>query len=448
MGKSSKNKVKKISQFKIINPFVAGVDVSEKEMVVAYPVSEEEIAVQCFESYTRDLHELVEVLKEHKIVSVAMESTGVYWIPLFLLLQENGLEACLVNARHVKNVTGRKDDEGDAEWIQKLHRCGLLSPSFQPDGFTRELRTVVRTRDTFTKSCTDVLNRMQSALEQMNLKIQSVLSDIDGASGIRIIEAILSGERDPYKLASLRDCRVKAPEEDVVKSLEGRWTREHLFTLKVQYDAYKFNKQQIAECDVQIALLLNEHLKKKNNGVMPEPEPKQAKRKQNRKNPVKYNITGLLNSINGVNVTEITGISEKGALAIFAEVGNDMTRWKSEKHFTSWLGLAPNTKVSGGKIISSKIPKRKQYAGQSFRIATLSIANSKSPLGDYYRRLRSKAGKGKAIVATARKLAVIYYRMITTKQAFNPDELTAYQKKYNDRRIRQLEALLEKLKTA
>jgi hypothetical protein len=233
--------------------------VSEKEMTVAYPVNEKEIAVRGFECYTRDLEYLVWVLKGHKIVSVAMESTGVYWIPLFLLLQENGVEVCLVNAKHVKNVTGRKDEKGDAEWIQKLHRCGLLSASFQPDGFISELRTVVHAWDTFVKSTTDILNCIQAAMEQMNLKTQSVLSDIDGVSGIRIVEAILAGERDTKKLTSLRDCRVKASEEEVIKSLEGRWRREHLFTLKVQYEAYKFNRQQIAECDAQIEALLKEH---------------------------------------------------------------------------------------------------------------------------------------------------------------------------------------------
>ena len=444
-GKSKKSVVKKISQFQTINSRVAGVDVSEKEMVVAYPVIETELEVRTFATYTRDLKELVNVLKSYGIVGVAMESTGVYWIPLFLLLEASGVNPCLVNAAHVKNVTGRKDDESDAEWIQKLHRCGLLTPSFQPDDFTRELRTLVRTRDTFVKSGTDITNRMQSSLEQMNIKIQAVLSDIDGLSGTRIIEAILDGERDPYKLASLRHSRVKASEEDVVKSLEGMWTNEHLFTLKLQYDAYKFNKSQIAECDEHIVALLSEEVKKKNNGIMPELPPKG---KTQYKNAIKGNIAGLLYCLNQVDATQIVGISEKSALAIFAEVGSDMNRWKSDKHFTSWLGLAPNTKVSGGKIISSKIPKRKQYAGQAFRMATLSIANSKSPLGDYYRRIRSRAGKGKAVVATARKLAVIYYQMNRTKTAFNPQALSEYQKEYKERKIKQLERALAKLKAA
>jgi hypothetical protein len=286
-------------------------------------------------------------------------------------------------------------------------------------------------------------------MEQMNLKIQSVLSDIDGVSGIRIIEAILSGERDPHKLASLRDRRVKASEETVVKSLEGRWTSEHLFTLKVQYEAYKFNKARISECDERIAELLAEEVKKKNNGIMPDISPTEGKKKRrkNCKNAIKNEVTELLHYLNGVDVTGIIGISEASALAIAAEVGNDMSRWKSDKQFTLWLGVAPNTKVSGGKIISSKVPKRKQRAGQAFRMAALSIAKSKGPLGDYYRRIRARAGKGKAIVATARKLAVIYYHMMTDKTAFNPQALCEYQDEYNKRKIKQLERTLDKLKS-
>ena len=444
---TEKVKRKNIEQFAIINSRVAGVDVAENRMDVAYPVSATEIEFRVFGTYTRDLQEIVQVLKANEIDSVAMESTGVYWIPLFLLLQENGIEACLVNSAHVKNVCGRKKDEEDAEWIQRLHRCGLLAASFQPDSFTRELRATVRTRNTFVRNCTDVLNRIQAALEQMNIKIQAVLSDIDGVSGIRIIEAILSGERDPHKLASLRDSRVKASEEEIVKSLEGRWTKEHLFTLKVQYESYKFNKAQIAACDEYLAEMLAEEVKKKEKPVSsPDVEP--IKRKKNRKNAMTKNITELLYAINEVNVTEITGISETSALAILSEVGSDMSRWHNYKHFTSWLGLAPNTKISGGKILSSKVPKRKQQAGQAFRIAALSIANSKTPLGDFYRRIRSKAGKGKAIVATARKLAVIYYHMISTKTSFNAQALADYQSQYKEHKIKQLERTLAKLKAA
>jgi len=225
MSKKSKKTttgVKKITQFEIIRPNVAGIDISDNDvMMVAYPINEKEVKIEAFECYTRDLHRISATLKEHNIVSVAMESTGVYWIPLFLLLQEDGFEVYLVNAKHTKNVTGRKEDESDAEWIQKLHRCGLLSASFQPDNQTRSLRAIVRHRSTLVKTRATYLNRMQKALEQMNLKIHTVISDIDGKTGLAIINAIISGERNAEKLADLRDYRIKASREEIVKSLEG-----------------------------------------------------------------------------------------------------------------------------------------------------------------------------------------------------------------------------------
>ena len=274
MDKSKKKKqtgVKKITQFEIIRPNVAGIDVSDNNgMMVAYPVSETEIVVEEFECYTRDLRRLSERLKSLKIESIAMESTGVYWIPLFLLLQEDGFEVYLVNAKHVKNVTGRKDDESDAEWIQKLHRCGLLSASFQPDNRTRAIRSVVRHRESLVKTRSTYLNRMQKALEQMNLKIHTVISDIDGKTGLAIIQAILQGERDPEKLADLRDYRIKASREEIIKSLEGFFSEEHLFELSQCYKAYLFHNEMINECDLKIKTLLQEEIKLKHDGIMPE----------------------------------------------------------------------------------------------------------------------------------------------------------------------------------
>jgi transposase len=441
-----KSGVKKITQLEIINPFVAGVDVSDKEMMVAYPISETEVEIRSFGCFTRDLQQISATLKAYGITSVAMESTGVYWIPLFLLLQQDGFEVYLVNAKHVKNVTGRKDDESDAEWIQKLHRCGLLTASFQPDSLTRTLRSIVRHRETLVRTCATYLNRMQKALEQMNLKIHTVISDIDGKTGLAIIDAILAGERDAEKLADLRDGRIKASREDIIKSLEGFWTEEHLFELAQCYKLYKFHRQMIEECELEIEKHLREVIQSKHNGILPD-LPK-VKRKINTKKPLKCDITTYLQAINGVNVTEIIGISELSALTIFSETGIDMSRWKNEKHFASWLGLAPNTKISGGKVISSKVPKKKHHAGQAFRMATLSLSKSQTPLGDYFRRIRAKAGGPKAIVATARKMAVIYYQMLSKTEAFNPALLIDYQEKYKEKKIRLLEKAIEKLKAA
>jgi len=451
MDKSStkKSNVKKITQFEILRSNVAGIDVSDNGgMMVAYPISETEIVVEEFECYTRDLRRISSTLKSHKIKSVAMESTGVYWIPLFLLLQEDGFEVYLVNSKHVKNVTGRKDDEGDAEWLQKLHRCGLLSASFQPDNQTRTLRSVVRHRDSLVKTRSTYLNRIQKALELMNIKVHTVLSDIDGASGIRIIKAILAGERNAEVLADLCDARVKASREEIIKSLEGFWTEEHLFELSQCYQLYNFHNQMIRECELKIEKILQETIMSKNGGVVPKMA-KKLKRKNTYKNDICFDVINYLYMLTMVDIASvegITGISGVTALSIFAETGPDLSRFKNEKHFASWLGLAPNTKKSGGKIISSRVPKKKHYAGQIFRMAAMSMCHNKGPLGDYYRRIRSTAGKTKAIVAVARKLAVIYYRMMTDKTVYNPQLLSDYQEKYNKRKIKNLEKYLEKLK--
>ena len=449
-GKKKKTGVKKITQFEIIRPNVAGVDVSDNNgMMVAYPLNADEIAVEEFDCYTRDLRRLSEKLKSLKIESVAMESTGVYWIPLFLLLQEDGFEVYLVNSKHVKNVTGRKDDEGDAEWIQKLHRCGLLSASFQPDNPTRILRSVVRHRSTIVKTRSTYLNRMQKALEQMNLKIQTVISDIDGKTGLDIIRYILSGERDAEKLANLCDPRIKAPREEIVKSLEGFWSEEHLFELSQCYKAYLFHNELIKECDKKIGAILQEEIKSRNGDIILENG--KLKRKINYKNDIAIDVTNYLYVLNGVDIASIdgiTGISEITALSIYSEVGADMSKFKNGKHFTSWLGLAPNTKISGGKIISSHVPKKKHYAGQAFRMAALSLRSNKGPLGDYYRRIRTVAGAPKAIVALARKMAVIYYQMMTSKEKYSPNALIEYQEKYKLRKIKNLENYLNRLKAA
>jgi transposase len=379
-----------------------------------------------------------------------MESTGVYWIPLFLLLQEEGFEVYLVNSKHVKNVTGRKDDEGDAEWLQKLHRCGLLSASFQPDEQTWTLRSTVRHRRSLIETRTTYLNRMQKALEQMNIKIHTVISDIDGKSGRAIIEAIINGERDSEKLAFLCDPRIKASHEEIVNSLECFWRKEHLFELEQCYKLYKFHNEMIAECDNEIEQLLQETVKKKHNGVMPQlgklktqlPKPKMWK-----KNVISDNVSVYLEELNGVDITEVAGLNALSVLTIYSEVGTDMSHWKDAKHFTSWLGLAPNAKIFSNKIISCHVPKKKQYAGQVFRMAAMGLQNNKGPLGDFYRRICAKHGPAVAILATARKLAVIYFNMMISKQKYNPQDLINFQNKYKEMKIKKLEKYLKKLKS-
>jgi transposase len=444
--KTKSGKVKRISQLPVINPTVAGVDVSDKEMMVAFPISLEQLEVRAFGCFTRDLYSIAKCLKEYGITSVAMESTGVYWVPLFLLLQERGFEVLLVNAKHVKNVTGRKDDESDAEWIQKLHSCGLLRGSFQPDNIIRTLRSMVRHRSNLVRTSATYLNRVQKALELMNIKLQTIISDIDGKTGRLIVEAILAGERNPEVLADMRDPGIKASREDIIKSLEGLWTTEHLFSLRQCWDIYNFHGQKIKECDLEIEKVLIQQLASLNEGVIPE-IPK-VKRKNSGKKKIPFNQTSYLKAISGVDVTEVCGISESCALKIMSEVGLDMSKWKTQHHFTSWLGLAPNTKVSGGQVISSKIDKKKQNAGQAFRIAANSLYHSKNPLGDFYRRIRAKSGAPKAVVATARKLAIIYYMMVSKKEAFNPSALVDFQEKFKEKKINQLKRKIAKLEAA
>ena len=443
-GKTKNEKVKKISQLTVINPTAAGIDVSDTEMMVAYPTNSEQLEIRAFGCFTSDLHSIANCLKENGVTTIAMESTGVYWVPLFLLLQEYGFEVYLVNAKHVKNVTGRKDDESDAEWIQKLHSCGLLSASFQPDNLERTLRSIVRHRKNLVQTSSTYLNRMQKALELMNIKLHTVISDIDGKTGLLIIEAIMNGERNPEVLADLRDRRIKASREEIIKSLEGHWTTEHLFELRQCYHLYCTHRQMIEECESEIEKQLVEQIASKNEGLIPD-LPK-VKRKVSGKHKASFNLTAYLKELLCVDVTEVFGISELSALTILSEVGTDISKWKTQHHFTSWLNLAPNTKISGGKIISSRIRKKKHHAGQAFRIAANSLYNSKNPLGDYYRRIRAKAGAAKAVVATARKLAIIYYKMVSNKEAFNPKALEVYQKKYKEKKINQLKkkiALLE-----
>jgi transposase len=444
--KNNNGNVKKISQIPIINTTAAGIDVSDSEMMVAYPINSEQLKIESFGCFTCDLQLLAESLQRSGITTVAMESTGVYWVSLFLLLQEYGFEVYLVNAKHVKNVTGRKNDESDAEWIQKLHSCGLLNASFQPDNMTRALRSIVRHRKSLVNTSATYLNRMQKALELMNIKIHTVISDIDGKTGRLIIEAILAGEHDPEVLADMRDSRIKASREVIVKSLEGHWTSEHLFELKQCYQLYRTHWQLIEECDKEIENQLITKIASKNDGVIPE-IPK-GKRKASGKHQASFNITGYLKTELEVDVTSIIGISEISALTIMSEIGTDMTRWKTEHHFTSWLGLAPNTKISGGEVISSRIKKKKHYAGQAFRMAASSLNNNKGPLGDFYRRIRAKSGPGKAVVATARKLAIIFYKMVADKTAFNLQAMENYQQKYNEKKINQLKRKLSLLEVA
>lgn len=445
MDKITKKR-KRIETFAIVNSNAAGIDIGDTEIAVAVSPDKADENVRTYRTFTCDLKEIIKWMQECGITSAAMESTGVYWVSLFLMLQEAGIEVYLVNAKHVKNVTGRKEDEGDAVWIQKLHSCGLLSNSFQPDRQTRALRDIVRHRKNLVRDNSKYLNRIQKSLELMNIKVHTVISEIDGKTGQSILKAILNGERNPQVLADLADKRIKASREEILMSLEGHWKEEHLFTLKQYYEMYLHILEKIKECDMEIEKLLVDKIANQNQGEIPAIDQK-IKRKRSKSRP-SFNFTGYLQPLCHVNLTEVVGISEISALEIISEVGVDMTKWPSHKHFASWLGLSPNTKKSGGKIISSRIMKKKNNASIAFRIAANSLYNSKTPLGDYFRRIKSHAGAPKAIVATAHKLSIIYYHIMLNKEQYNPKALEEAQIKYRHHKIKKLEQQLAKLKAA
>jgi transposase len=388
--------------------------------------------VRKFGSFTQDLHDMANWLKACKIDTIAMESTGVYWVQPYLVLEEYGFDVFLVNARHIKNVSGRKSDVKDCQWIQQLHSYGLLNKSFQPDDQIRELRTYVRHRKELTQGYATQVQLMQKAFDQMNIKLHNVLSDITGKSGMLIINAILTGERNANVLAELADKGVKASKEDIVKSLQGIWRKDNLFELRQAYELYQIFLEKIKDCDSQIESVLERISSATDKSSIQNDQ----KRKAKGKNKFNFNASSYLSPIAGVNLTEIFGISEITVTEILSETGTDMSKWYTEKHFTSWLNLAPNTRISGGKKLKSKRIVKKNKAGQAFIMAASTLKASKNWLGEYYRRIKSKNGAPIAIKATARKLAIIFYKMLKNKVPFNPLPLEEYNKYFHERKLK------------
>lgn len=443
----------KIVEMALVHPNAGAVDIGDSIHAVAVPAGRAEVSCRIFGSFTCDLDSIVEWFKECGVDTVAMESTGIYWKNLFALLTQNGFEVYLVNAKHTHNITGRKDDEMDAQWIQRLHSCGLLKSSFLPDDKTETLRTLVRHRRNLIQDSTSCILRMQKSLELMNIKIHTVISDLMGKTGRKIVEAIVAGERNPEKFIQLVDSRIQADEQTILKSLEGNWRQEHLFLLKQSYKIQSFIEDQIKLCDHEIELVLHEIMRQQQKKLI-EPSEKlksksrsNATKKRKGKNQPVFNTREYLKNIHRVDVMDIYGISETGALELLAETGTDLSKWESEQQFVSWLNLCPNKKKSGGKIISSKLMKKKpNLASQALRMAANSLKSSQNWLGDFFRRMKSKGGQKYAIVATARKLAIIYYRMVRYKQPFSPFDHEEYKDKYRLAKIASLEKTLKKLK--
>lgn len=437
----------------VVNPNAAGIDVGDTLHAVAVPVGRDERTVRTFGTMSADLGEIVVWLEKCGVDTIALESTGVYWKPLFNYLIGHGFEVYLVNARHVRNVTGRKTDQSDAQWLQQLHSCGLLTSSYLPDNEQESLRTLVRYRRTLTEESSRFVLRMQKALELMNIKLHTLISDLTGKTGTAIVEAIIAGERKAVHFLPLIDGRIKAGHDLIVKSLEGNWRPEQLFILEENYTCYKFFQERIASCDRAIENQLHQYSAVQNDRETPLSEAGKASaqvpaKRKNKKAPT-FDTRAFLSGIVGVDVMAIYGISEISALEILGETGTDMSKWKSDKHFVSWLNLCPNNKVSGGKLISSRLLKKKpNAASQAFRMAANSVQRSDHWLGDYFRRMKAKGGNKYAIVATANKMAKIYYKMVRYQIPFSPLDLGQYQEKRKQAKIAYLERKLQELKKA
>jgi len=440
--------VKMGSGLPVFNAYAAGIDIGDTLHCVAINDGKGGHEVKTTSAFTCDLYEIVDYCKCNGVTTVAMESTGVYWLVLYLLLEEAGIEPYLVNAKHAKNVTGRKKDDTDSIWLQKLHTCGLLQKSFQPDNEIRLLRSYTRQRKNLILLGSDSIRRMQKALELMNIKIHTVISDILGKTGMGMVKAIIAGERNPEILCMLCDPRIKASREDIIKSLQGIWKEEYLFMLEQAVENYEFLQKQIKSCEekIQQQLLKQVAIVKEGDITCVEETPK--KKAKAKKNQFDFSLLPYLIAIAGVDLCRIPGISEVTALEFISEVGVDMRKWKSSKHFAAWLNLTPNTKISGGKIISSKMMKKNNKAGQLLRQAASCLITNKTAIGDYYRAMRARLGGKGAALATAHKLARIIYTMLLRKTEYNSGMIVENQEKIKEEKIKKLEKQIARLKQA
>ena len=431
----------------MINPNAAGIDVHSEQMWVCVPADRAELNVRQFGAYTEDLYAIADFLSDCRITSVAMESTGVYWIPLYQVLEERGFTVCLTNARHLKNIAGRpKTDNLDCQWIQRLHSYGFLKPSFRPDDEICRIRTIQRHRGTLVHEASRHIQHMQKALDQMNLKLSKVLTDITGVSGMRIIEHILKGERNPKLLATFRDHRCQCSEEEIAKALTGDYREEHLFVLRQALEGYQFVHKQIQHCDREIEARLKAIDKQVDANQTPPPA--RVKRGTSRTpKKMRFDNDGrtLLYECFGTDVTAIPGIDLSNGCGLFSELGSDLSAWKSGSQFVSWLGYSPAENSSGGKVKSSKTNKVNNRASQIFRLAAKSAGRSKTALGAFYRRLKARIGAPKALVATARKLALIFYQMVTKREPYREAGEAAYTQQQKDRSIKRLKRQAKQL---
>ncbi|GAC1459228.1 MAG: IS110 family transposase [Pseudarthrobacter sp.] len=418
-----------------LNLNAAAIDIGATAHFVAVPPGRDAVTVREFATFTSDLYCLADWLKQCAVDTVVMESTGVYWVPVFELLEQRGFTVLLADARKVKNVSGRKSDVLDCQWLQQLHTFGLLQGAFRPADEIVVLRSYLRQRAMLIRGAATHVQHMQKALQQMNLLLHQVVSDITGLTGLSIIRAILAGERDPNVLAQQRDPRCKSSAEVIAKSLMGNYRAEHLFALEQAVALYDTYQAQLAACDKRIEAYLAS-LERVTEEVPPPPaKPRQAAKH----NQPRFDARTYLYQLSGVDLTSIDGIEAGSALALIAEIGTDMGRWPSEKHFVSWLGLCPGTKISGGKVLSSKSKPTASRAAAILRMAAASLHRSTSALGAYYRRMAGRIGKPQAVTATAHKLARIVYSMLKHGTAYVDAGQDYYERQYKQRVVRNLE---------
>lgn len=421
-------------QLQHINLKAAGIDIGSEHHMVAVPEGRAEVAVREFSTFTADLNALADWLQQCGVTTVAMESTGVYWIPWFELLERRGFEVKLVDARHVKNVTGRKSDILDCQWIQQLHTYGLLAGAFRPADEICVLRSYLRQREMLTQTASMHIQHMQKALQQMNLLLHNVVSDITGVTGMKIIKELLAGERDPRVLASNRNKQCHNDRATIAKSLVGNYREEHLFALRQAVDLYEIYQTKIGDCDEAIVKQLSAQPDVKDEP--PPPGQKLTPARDRQRGGV--NVRDLLFKKSGVDLFAIPGLGADTLLVLTSEVGFDLSPWKTVKHFSSWLSLCPGTKISGGKVLSRKVKRNPNRAAQAFRMAAATLARSQSALGAFYRRVKSRTGGKQAITATAHKIARIYYALLTQGTTYVEMGQKAYEQKYQERRLKHL----------
>jgi transposase len=414
----------------MVHPNAAAIDVGATLLMAAVRADRTPEPVRSFGTFTTDLHRLVDWFAECGVKTVAMESTSVYWIPIYEMLDARGFAVFLVNARDAKHVPGRKTDVSDAQWLQRLHSYGLLRASFRPKGQFTALRAYVRQRERLLEYAASHIQHMQKALTEMNLQLHHVIADITGTTGLRIIRAILSGEHDPKVLAGLRDYRCHATAETIEKALTGNYRAEHLFALEQALALYDAYHEKVSACDARIEAVMKDlSIDRSHDAAVLTP----SRRRTDQMNGLAFDVRSALFALLGKDITKIDGFGPYLSLKLVAECGDDLSAWPSAKHFTSWLGLAPNNKISGGKVLSARTKRSGSRAAALLRLAAVTVGRTDTALGAFYRRLSARIGKAKAVTATARKIAVLFYNAVRHGMEYVDPGASFYETRYRKR---------------